>query len=187
MASPAKSSPMRPRAWSSRRPTAPPMPAPRSTRRPTRSRSSCAATTARGRTTTLCRPARRSRSPNSPSIDEARAERRRAGGAPAASFPNLVRTEARDASLGGAMSELSEILDVDRVEANLAVANKKALFQQLATAAARKTGLTAKAIAAALSDREKIGSTGFGGGAAIPHAKLEGLERVFGYFARLST
>ncbi|MEA3062109.1 MAG: nitrogen system component [Sphingomonadales bacterium] len=85
------------------------------------------------------------------------------------------------------MSELSEILDVDRVEANLSVANKKALFQQLATAASRKTGLTAKAIAAALTEREKIGSTGFGGGAAIPHAKLEGLDRVFGYFARLST
>ncbi|MEA3000587.1 MAG: nitrogen system component [Sphingomonadales bacterium] len=84
------------------------------------------------------------------------------------------------------MSELSEILDVDGVEANLSVANKKGLFQQLATAASRKTGLTAKAIVAALSEREKIGSTGFGGGAAIPHAKLEGLQEVFGYFVRLS-
>jgi PTS system nitrogen regulatory IIA component len=84
------------------------------------------------------------------------------------------------------MSDLSEIITVDRVEANLAVSNKKALFQQLATAASRRTGLTAKAIAAALTDREKIGSTGFGGGVAIPHAKLEGLKEVFGYFARLS-
>ena len=30
-------------------------------------------------------------------------------------------------------------------------------------------------------------STGFGGGTAIPHAKIEGLNAVFGYFARLET
>ena len=45
----------------------------------------------------------------------------------------------------------------------------------------------AKAILASLNAREKLGSTGFGGGAAIPHGKLEGLDRVVGHFARLST
>jgi len=72
------------------------------------------------------------------------------------------------------------------VEANLSVANKKALFQQIGLAAARRTGLESKAIVAALTEREKIGSTGFGGGVAIPHAKIEGLPRVFGFFARLT-
>ena len=85
------------------------------------------------------------------------------------------------------MSELSEILTVDAVESRLTAANKKALFQQLAAAAARLTGLSAKRIAAALAGREKLGSTGFGGGTAIPHGKVEGLEGEFGYFARLST
>jgi PTS system nitrogen regulatory IIA component len=84
------------------------------------------------------------------------------------------------------MNELSDILTVDRIDAALTVSNKKALFQQLATAAARKTGLTAKSIAAVLSEREKSGSTGFGGGTAIPHGKIEGLAGVFGYFARLT-
>lgn len=84
------------------------------------------------------------------------------------------------------MNELSDILAIDRIDAAMNVANKKALFQQLAIAAARKTGLSAKAIVAALSEREKMGSTGFGGGAAIPHAKLEGLDGVFGFFARLT-
>ena len=84
------------------------------------------------------------------------------------------------------MNELQDILSVDCVEAGLTVANKKALFQQLGLAAGRKTGLPAKAIVTALTEREKIGSTGFGGGVAIPHGKLEGLERVFGYFARLT-
>jgi len=84
------------------------------------------------------------------------------------------------------MNDLHDLLTIDRVDAALSVANKKALFQQLGLVAGRKLGFEPKAIVAALSGREKLGSTGFGGGAAIPHAKLPGLPRVFGYFARLA-
>jgi len=83
------------------------------------------------------------------------------------------------------MSDLSDILSPQAVDANLAAANKKALFQQLAAAAAKLSGVPAKAIVAGLNAREKIGSTGFGGGTAIPHGKMDGLAGVFGYFARL--
>ncbi len=85
------------------------------------------------------------------------------------------------------MNDLSDILTVDAIDEHLAAANKKGLFQQLALAVSRRTGLPAKAIVAGLTDREKIGSTGFGGGAAIPHAKIEGLDRVVGAFARLAS
>lgn len=85
------------------------------------------------------------------------------------------------------MNDLSDILTADAVEADLVVSNKKALFQLIGAAAARRTGLDQKAILACLNAREKLGSTGFGGGAAIPHGKLEGLPRVVGHFARLST
>lgn len=85
------------------------------------------------------------------------------------------------------MNDLSEIVEAEAVEARMAAANKKALFQQLASVAARRTGLPAKAIAAALSEREKLGSTGFGDGTAIPHGKIEGVEKVTGFFARLAT
>jgi PTS system nitrogen regulatory IIA component len=84
------------------------------------------------------------------------------------------------------MRDLSEILSIQAIDADLVAANKKALIQQLAAAAGRLCGLPAKQIGAALNAREKIGSTGFGAGTAIPHAKLEGLTRVFGYFARLT-
>jgi PTS system nitrogen regulatory IIA component len=84
------------------------------------------------------------------------------------------------------MSDLSGILTIEAVDDNLAAANKKALFQQLAAAAAKLTGVAPKTIVAALNEREKIGSTGFGGGGAIPHGKIDGLPSVFGYFARLS-
>jgi PTS system nitrogen regulatory IIA component len=85
------------------------------------------------------------------------------------------------------MTDLSDILTIDCIDGALSAANKKALFQQLALAAARKTGLQSKDIATALNERERLGSTGFGAGVAIPHGKIEGLTHVFGYFARLNS
>jgi PTS system nitrogen regulatory IIA component len=84
------------------------------------------------------------------------------------------------------MNDISDILTVDRVDASLSVVNKKALFQQLGLAAGRKLAIPAKTIVATLVEREKIGSTGFGGGVAIPHGRIDGLDQVFGYFARLA-
>ena len=84
------------------------------------------------------------------------------------------------------MSDLGHMLTVDGIDAALTVSNKKALFQQIGASAARMTGIPARDIVSALSEREKLGSTGFGGGIAIPHGKIEGLQRVFGYFARLT-
>lgn len=84
------------------------------------------------------------------------------------------------------MNVLTPLLGDDSVSANLSVANKKALFHQLSLRAARRTGLDTKAIGSALAERERLGSTGFGGGVAIPHGKMEGLTQVFGYFARLA-
>lgn len=84
------------------------------------------------------------------------------------------------------MNDVSDFLGAESINAGLAAANKKALLQQLAISAARQTGIDAKIIVAALNDRERLGSTGFGGGVAIPHGRIEGLGRVFGYFARLA-
>jgi PTS system nitrogen regulatory IIA component len=84
------------------------------------------------------------------------------------------------------MNDLSDLLSIDRIDAATTASNKKGLIQQLAAAAGRKTGIPAKTIAAALSAREKLGSTGFGSGVALPHAKIDGLDSVFGYFARLT-
>lgn len=84
------------------------------------------------------------------------------------------------------MNDLSDLISLDAIDAGLGVTNKKTLFQQLAAAAGRLTGLPQKEILAALQQREKLGSTGFGYGVAIPHGKIEGLNGIFGYFARLN-
>jgi PTS system nitrogen regulatory IIA component len=84
------------------------------------------------------------------------------------------------------MNDLADLIAVDRVDAAMTASNKKGVIQQLGLAAARRTGLPSKEIVSVLSAREKLGSTGFGGGVAIPHGKMAGLDRVFGYFARLT-
>lgn len=84
------------------------------------------------------------------------------------------------------MSNLSDLISAEAIDAGMSVANKKALFQQLAANASKLTGLPAKKIVACLNERERLGSTGFGDGVAIPHGKIEGLEGIFGYFARLT-
>ncbi len=84
------------------------------------------------------------------------------------------------------MTDLSDIVGPDAVDDSLNVSSKKALFQQLALVASRRTGIDQKVIAAALSDREKTGSTGFGGGVAIPHGRVEGVDRIVGWFVRLA-
>ena len=83
------------------------------------------------------------------------------------------------------MDDLSDLLGPDAVLAGLVAPNKKTLFQQLATAASRLTGMDTRVIVERLVERERLGSTGFGNGVAIPHGKIDGLTRVVGVFARL--
>lgn len=85
------------------------------------------------------------------------------------------------------MDDLSDLLSPQAVQAALVVPNKKALFQQLAGVAAKLVDTDARVIVDRLVERERLGSTGFGGGVAIPHGKIEGLDRVVGLFARLGS
>ena len=84
------------------------------------------------------------------------------------------------------MEDFSDILSPAGIAAGLSVASKKQLFQQVGTLAANAIGVDAKLVIERLGERERLGSTGFGGGIAIPHAKIEGLERVVGLFAKLA-
>lgn len=84
------------------------------------------------------------------------------------------------------MADLSDLLRPEAVLLGLAAASKKALFTLTANALARQTGIDAEVIADALAEREKLGSTGFGGGVAIPHARVGGIDSVVAVFARLA-
>jgi PTS system nitrogen regulatory IIA component len=47
-------------------------------------------------------------------------------------------------------------------------------------------GVQAVAVETALRARERLGSTGLGGGFALPHARIEGLDDYAGLFVRLA-
>ena len=81
---------------------------------------------------------------------------------------------------------LSDFLDFDAISTRLSGGNKRSLLQQLAHLAGQRLGIESTVILAGLNEREQLGSTGFGHGVAIPHAKIEGLNRIYGMFTRLS-
>lgn len=84
------------------------------------------------------------------------------------------------------MIDLGDILTLDAVSHGARPASKKALLRTIVDLAASVTGLDAAAIEAPLRAREKLGSTGFGRGIAIPHAQLDELDRVHGLTLRLA-
>ena len=82
--------------------------------------------------------------------------------------------------------QLSDFLDFDAIKPALPAGNKRALLQQLAQIASQRLGLDGGEILSSISERERLGSTGFGQGVAIPHGKIDGLSRIYGLFVRLS-
>ncbi len=80
---------------------------------------------------------------------------------------------------------LGDLFSPDDVIAGLRAPNKRQLLLELSERASRRTGLAARSIFDALLQRERLGSTGAGNGIAIPHAKLPGVKRLIGVFARL--
>jgi len=81
--------------------------------------------------------------------------------------------------------DIRELLTPEAVVADLKASSKKQVLQELASLAADATGADNRAIFDTLNDRERLGTTGVGGGIAIPHGKLKGLKAVTGVFARL--
>jgi nitrogen PTS system EIIA component len=83
------------------------------------------------------------------------------------------------------LTDLHDILHPRGVVANLPVVAKKPLFGALGELAERAYGVDAVRVVERLTERERLGSTGFGGGVAIPHGKIDGLDHVVALFVRL--
>ena len=81
--------------------------------------------------------------------------------------------------------ELASILRTDAVKSLSAVSSKKRLFQELGDLAMASYGIKASDVCTALQERESLGPTGVGHGIALPHARLDGLDRVHGLFIRI--
>lgn len=81
--------------------------------------------------------------------------------------------------------ELAELLIPGAIRVSNAVKSKKRLFQDLSEIAATAYGLDEAVAIDALQEREILGPTGVGHGVALPHARIDGIDRVHGVFIRL--
>ncbi len=81
--------------------------------------------------------------------------------------------------------EIEDLLAAENVLADFRASSKKQTIQALSRKLADSTNLDPRTVFEKLLERERLGSTGVGKGVAIPHARVEGLDRIVGLFARL--
>lgn len=82
--------------------------------------------------------------------------------------------------------QLTSFIDFEANRPALVASNKRALFNAVAQIASQRLQLDVNEFVTALLDREKLGSTGFGNGVAIPHGRVPALRRIYGLVAHLS-
>ncbi len=75
---------------------------------------------------------------------------------------------------------LAELTLEDGYFVDLRASSKKSLFQEVSHRLETLTGLDSRELCSALIERERLGSTGMGRGVAIPHCRIEGVEKIFG-------
>jgi PTS system nitrogen regulatory IIA component len=81
--------------------------------------------------------------------------------------------------------QIASILPPEAVLAKFAARDKKQALRQLATHAAKISGIPEKAIYSVLLERENIGCTGMGNGVCIPHGRFSELTELHAIFAQL--
>lgn len=81
---------------------------------------------------------------------------------------------------------LNDLIYPATVRAHVLIESKKALFPFIGDLASKALGLDSGEVTESLIERERLGSTGFGKGVALPHAKLDGLLGVRGMFLQLA-
>ena len=80
---------------------------------------------------------------------------------------------------------IADFLSPTDVMIDVAAADKQKLLSELARKAAAIIDVPPEHILAELFKREELGSTGVGGGVALPHARFQQIAKPFGMFVRL--
>lgn len=83
------------------------------------------------------------------------------------------------------MSSLNDLLHPGAVYPRARWQGRRQVLAEFSEAMARALSLDPRRVHEAVLERERLGSTGVGEGVAIPHARLDGLDRPVGGFARL--
>lgn len=83
--------------------------------------------------------------------------------------------------------QISDLLTPEKIIPDLKATSKKQALQELASYAAAQLNMEDRTILDVILERERLGSTGFGNGVAVPHGKLVRLKKLYLLFAKLST
>jgi nitrogen PTS system EIIA component len=74
--------------------------------------------------------------------------------------------------------KILDVLSKDAINVDLKAKDKKGVLDELVAPVARMTGTSHEDLARVLMERERLGSTGIGGGIGIPHGKLKDLTSL---------
>ena len=84
--------------------------------------------------------------------------------------------------------EIAEIISIDRISLSDDLRSKKTVLERLGSLLELKSsGLSACEIGDLLSSRERLGTTGLGGGIALPHARVAKEEAPRAAFLKVSS
>ena len=74
--------------------------------------------------------------------------------------------------------KICDVLDRKSILPDLKARNKKGILEELVVPVAEVAGVSQKDLSKVLMERERLGSTGIGGGIGIPHGKMKNLESL---------
>jgi len=74
--------------------------------------------------------------------------------------------------------KICDVLDRKSILPDLKARNKKGILEELVVPVAEIAGVSQKDLTKVLMERERLGSTGIGGGIGIPHGKMKNLESL---------
>ncbi len=84
------------------------------------------------------------------------------------------------------MTDFTKLFSHDQILVGIKPNSKKQIIGMLAEKASPLCQIPSNRITDIVLEREKLGSTGAGHGIAIPHGRIEGLDRMYGFCAVLA-
>ncbi len=74
--------------------------------------------------------------------------------------------------------KITDIIKKETIIPDLAARDKKGVLDELVAPVGEITGISSDELVRVLLERERLGSTGIGGGVGIPHGKIKGLDNL---------
>ena len=82
--------------------------------------------------------------------------------------------------------KINNIISKNCIFLDIKANSQSSLFKEISLKISEIIDIKPSLIQKKLNEREKLGSTSVGSGIAIPHAKLIGIQKIYGFFFKLS-